>query len=187
MDLIKDINLNFFKRNIDEKQIEHLLEKENRPESGIFYGVQRDKTLSLRSDLMDKLSKTPVRLRRKEKRDNKYDTTMRFKRDPETGEPVIRIPPSYRRSPLFENDKIVPENQAGHLVLLEKFIVCEFKYADMVLEHSGCKQETIKRRKQRFSDIYNGISADEFISIFLIDHFVDEKYWFSYINSRKSA
>jgi hypothetical protein len=186
VDIIQDINLYFFDRKLEEEDIKARIKE--KPESGIIYGVQRDKTLSLRMDLMEKLNKTPVRLRKEDKGDNKYDTTMRFRRDPDTGEAIIRIPPSHSRIPLFKDDIIIPENQTGYILLLPKFIVCQFKYANMVLTHSGCKSKTIEERKKRFQDkIYGKIDPDEPISIYLIDHFVDERYWFDYINSRKTA
>ena len=186
--MIQRINFDFFNRRLTDDEIKDMIKSDMKNEkTGIIYGVQKDKTLSSRVDLMDIMSQTPVRLRKKEYGDNKYDTTMRFGRNPETGEPIIRIPPTHRRVLLFEDETIVPENQAGYLVLLPKFIVCEFRRADMVLTHSGCKPGTIIKRKQRLSDIYHGIKSEELISIFLIDHFVDERYWFNYLNSRKTA
>jgi hypothetical protein len=180
MDLIQKINIEIFGLVIErEKLLDELFEiKKNKTDflskSPIVYQTQMDNTLSKRVDLLDKLNNTPARLRDVENGENPYDTTMRFGKDSD-GKPIIRIPPSFKRVPLYKDD-IIPENYAGYLVLLNKFMVCEFQEADIVLRDSGCKPETIRKRKDRLSKIYKGIEPDDIISIYLIDHFVDERY-----------
>jgi len=194
LDLISEINRDFFNKSVSTEDIKQAWDEykaarekgvisENPP---VIFNVQRDRTLSTRFDLVDKLGTIPSHLRTGEEKGT-YDTTMRFKRNSETGEVIVRIPPQHNRIPLYKNNKLVPENSVGHLVQLDNFVICHFGDVDAVLDDSGCRSKTIQVRKEKFQDIYGKIKPDDIISVYLISHFVDERYWFDYINSRKTA